>query len=214
MSSGFKYACFISYSHGEQALVKSFIDQFKEALKAYLEPYMEEEVYVDSDRLKASYMYNEALAQAICQSVCMVVIYSPVYERRPYCGREFEAMVRLEARRLSLLAKDGEPRGLIIPVVLRGFKDLPARIQQGRQAIDFSHFTLATQEMSRNPDFVARIQEIAQQIYEHFKAFSTAGDDPCKECMAFSLPAESDVAPWRPLVAANAAAWQPSFPNR
>lgn len=213
MSSGFKYACFISYSHGQQDLVKGFIDQFKAALKAYLEPFMDEEVYVDVDRLKAGFKYNEALAQAICQSVCMVVIYSPVYERRTYCGREYEAMERLEAKRLGVLAGTGSSKGLIIPVVLRGFKQLPARIQQWRQAIDFSHFTLATQEMSRNPDFVERIQEIAQQIFEHFTAFSAAGDDPCQECLAFSLPDAADVAPWRPQ-AVVPTPWQPSFPNR
>lgn len=213
MSSGFKYACFISYSHGEQELVKGFIDQFKAALKAYLEPFMDEGVYVDVDRLKAGFKYDEALAQAICQSVCMVVVYSPVYERRSYCGREYAAMEWLEAKRLARLAGADASRGLIIPVVLRGFEQLPARIQQGRQAIDFSHFTLATQEMSRNPDFVERIQEIAQQIYAHFTAFSAAGDDPCQDCLAFSLPVESDVAPWRPPPAVPKP-WQPSFPNR
>ena len=213
MSSGFKYACFISYSHGEQELVKGFIDQFKAALKAYLEPFMDEQVYVDVDRLKPGFKYNEELAQAICQSVCMVVVYSPVYERRAYCGREYEAMERLETKRLALLSGTGARKGLIIPVVLRGFKQLPQRIQQGRQAIDFSHFTLATQEMSRNPDFVERIQQIAQQIYEHFTAFDSAHTDPCEECLGFSLPAAADVAPWRPVPAA-AAPWQPSFPNR
>ncbi len=123
MSGGFKYACFISYSHGEEALVKNFIDQFKAALKAYLEPWMDEEVFVDVDRLKAGFKYNEALAEAICQSVCMIVVYSPVYERRPYCGREYEAMERLEKQRLAHLAGAAGAgfNGLIIPVVLRGF---------------------------------------------------------------------------------------------
>lgn len=215
MATGFKYACFISYSHGDHELVKGFIDQFKAALKAYLEPWMDEEVYVDVDRLKAGFKYNEALAQAICQSVCMVVVYSPVYERRPYCGREYEAMERLETRRLPRLAgRAANSKGLIIPVVLRGFAQLPERIQRSRQAIDFSHFTLATQEMSRNPDFVARIEEIARQIHAHFDAFSAAGADPCEECLAFTLPAEGDVAPWRPPPAAAQPAWQPAFPNR
>ena len=213
MPCGFRYACFISYSHGEQALVQGFIDQFKSALKAYLEPFMDEEVFVDIDRLKVGFRYNEALAHAICQSVCMVVVYSPVYERRPYCGREFEAMVRLEQKRLALLAGGSGSRGLIIPVVLRGFAQLPPRIQQGRQAIDFSHFTLATPEMSRNPDFVARIQEIAEQIYDHFTAFSAVAADPCAECADFRLPAEHEVGPWRPQ-AAPAVQWQPAFPNR
>ena len=98
--------------------------------------------------------------------------------------------------------------------MLRGFAQLPGRIQRSRQAIDFSHFTLATQEMSRNPDFVARIEEIAKQIHEHFDAFSAAGDDPCEECQAFTLPPEGEVAPWRPPPVADQPAWQPAFPNR
>ena len=214
MATGFKYACFISYSHGEQELVKGFIDQFKAALKAYLEPWMEEEVYVDVDRLKAGFKYNKALAQAICQSVCMVVVYSPVYERRAYCGREYEAMERLETMRLARLAGPGVAKGLIIPVVLRGFAQLPERIQCSRQALDFSKFTLATKEMSRNPDFVAHIEEIATQIHTHFNAFSAAGNDLCEGCQAFILPAEGEVKPWRPLLATASPTWQPAFPNR
>lgn len=215
MSGGFKYACFISYSHGEEALVKNFIDQFKAALKAYLEPWMDEEVFVDVDRLKAGFKYNEALAQAICQSVCMIVVYSPVYERRPYCGREYEAMERLEKQRLLRLAGAAANgfKGLIIPVVLRGFAHLPPRIQASRQAIDFSHFTLATPTMSHNPDFVARIEEIAQQIYQHLRTFSDSDGDCCGDCSAFSLPADHEVAPWRPGPAPGKA-WQPVFPNR
>lgn len=217
MSGGFKYACFISYSHGEQELVKNFIDQFKAALKAYLEPYMDEEVFVDVDRLKAGFMYNEALARAICESVCMVVVYSPVYERRPYCAREYEAMERLEKQRLARLAASAAAatgnRGLIIPVVLRGFAHLPPRIKLSRQAIDFSHFTLATPAMSSNPDFVARIEEIAQQIYEHFRTFSDSVADCCGDCAGFSLPADHEVEPWRPAPQA-ARPWPPAFPNR
>ena len=71
MPQPFKYACFVSYCHGQYALVKGFIDQFKTALKAELEPFLDEEVFIDEDRLKPGFKYDEALAQAICQSACM-----------------------------------------------------------------------------------------------------------------------------------------------
>lgn len=88
----FKYACFISYPHGQYELMKSFIEQLKKALNNYLEPLLDEEVYIDVDRLEPGYHYNEALAKAICQSICMIVVYSPKYERHSYCLREYQAM--------------------------------------------------------------------------------------------------------------------------
>ncbi len=68
------YACFVSYCHGQYDLVKGFIDQLKTALKSELDALMDEELYIDEERLRPGYHYNEELARAICQSVCMVVV--------------------------------------------------------------------------------------------------------------------------------------------
>lgn len=99
----FRYACFISYCHGQYDLVKGFIDQLKTALKAELDALMNEELYIDEERLLPGYHYNEELAKAICESVCMVVVYMPKYESHEYCMREFEAMELLERKRDQLL---------------------------------------------------------------------------------------------------------------
>jgi hypothetical protein len=120
MADSFKYACFVSYCHGQYELMTSFIDQLKSALDAYLDPLLDEGVFIDTGRLLPGYKYNETLAQAICQSVCMVVVYSPKYERHDYCVREYEAMVKLEGSRRALLGAAGQGRGFIIPVILRG----------------------------------------------------------------------------------------------
>jgi hypothetical protein len=42
-SMKFKYACFISYCHGQRELVKSFMDQFKKALHDEIDAIMDEE---------------------------------------------------------------------------------------------------------------------------------------------------------------------------
>ena len=125
MPQGFKYACFVSYCHGQHDLVKSFIEQLKTALKSELDALLDEELYIDEERLQPGFRYNEALAQAICQSVCMIVVYSPRYERHEYCMREYEAMVKLEEGRRKLLGPAGRGRGFIIPVILRGGDDVP-----------------------------------------------------------------------------------------
>jgi hypothetical protein len=142
--AAFKYACFVSYCHGQYELMTAFIDQLKAALDAYLDPLLDEQVYIDTQRLKPGYRYDEALAEAICQSVCMVVVYSPKYERHEYCVREYEAMVKLEAARKTMLGPAGRGRGFIIPVILRGGDDVPPRIREHVHCADFSRFTLAT----------------------------------------------------------------------
>jgi hypothetical protein len=208
MVSKFEYACFISYSHGQNDLVRGFMDQFTAALGDELETLIELPIYVDKLRLQPGYLFNEALADALCRSVCMVAVYTPVYESKAYCGREFEAMVRLEARRRKLANLPGQ-QGLIIPVVLRGFEHLPLRLKDERQAEDFSQFTLADRQIRRNPKFGGKVQAIARQIYGHYRALQPIEGHACDDCTAFKLPGEHELPAWRP-----AAAWPPQFPNR
>lgn len=199
----FQYACFISYPHGLE-LIESFVNQLKSALDAYLDPYLNEQVYIDKQRLQPGYQYNEELAKAICQSVCMVVVYAPKYESHEYCVREYEAMVKLEELRRTLLGAAGRNRGFIIPVILRGANDIPARIKNHVHYTDFSQFTLATPRLAANPEYIGEIEKIAKVIYEHYRAFADQGANPCADCDAFSLPPASAVPPWRP----------PAFVNR
>lgn len=208
MPCKFEYACFISYSHGQNELVRGFMDQFTKALGDELETLIDLPFYLDEPRLQPGYLFNEALAEALCRSVCMIAVYTPIYEARPYCGREYEAMVQLEARRRRLAGLPNS-QGLIIPVVLRGFEHLPPRLKDERQAEDFSQFMLADRQMRRNPKFIPRVKAIAYQIYDHYRALKPFEGHACDECGAFKLPAEGDLPAWRPT-----AAWPPAFPNR
>lgn len=201
----FRYSCFISYCHGQGDLVKSFVDQLKSALKSELDPYLDEEIYIDEERLKPGYRYNEALATAICESICMVVVYSPKYARHEYCVREFEAMARLEEERRKMLdnaAGQGAlgGTGLIIPVIFRGdTKKIPSNIAQ-YQTSDFSQFSLSvtSPEIARHPEFSVKVQEIAKVIHEVYEKFQNNGVDPTTRCATFTLPPATNVEPWRP----------------
>ena len=201
--NSFKYACFVSYCHGQYELMTSFIDQLKGALDAYLDPLLDEGVFIDTGRLLPGYKYNETLAQAICQSVCMVVVYSPKYERHDYCVREYEAMVKLEGARRQLLGSAAKGRGFIIPVILRGSDNIPQRIRDHVHYSDFSKFTLATPRLASNPDYIEKIQQIAQVIYEQYRAFTELGANPCTGCEEFSLPPASALPAWRTPVFVN-----------
>lgn len=194
----FKYACFISYCHGQHDLIKGFIDQLKTALKGELETLLDEELFIDEERLKPGYEYDEALARAICESVCMIVVYSPRYVRHEYCVREYEAMRRLDERRRQLLGPAAHGRGFIIPIILRADDEILARVRQHRHYADFSRFTLATPDMRRNPEYAGEIRKIADVIYEQYQLFRHAASDPCEGCVGFTLPPASDLATWRP----------------
>jgi hypothetical protein len=54
----FKYSCFISYCHGKEALVKTFIEELKQALKYHLDAYLDEEVYIDEERLRGGVIFT------------------------------------------------------------------------------------------------------------------------------------------------------------
>jgi TIR domain len=194
----FKYACFISYCHGQHELVKGFVDQLKTALKAELETLIDEDIYIDDERLKPGHPYNEDLAKAICQSVCMVVVYMPKYERHEYCIREFEGMRLLAQKRRQLLGVVNDTRDFIIPVILRGDDDIPERIRQHTHYANFARFSLATPDILHNPEYVAEVRKIADVVYEWYKAFENVPADPCAPCTAFTLPPAAEVAPWRP----------------
>ena len=213
MASNFKYACFISYCHGQHELVTGFTDQLKQALDDELDAFLDAPVYLDKDRLLPGAKYNEKLGADICRSLCMVVVYSPRYESHSYCLREFEAMVRLETRRLDNLPSADREVGLIIPVVLRGADQVPATIKSGRHYVDFSHFSLASTEIKRNPDFLAEIRKMALVIHRHHLAFMRSAVDACSGCDDYRLPAEEEIKPWRPDVG-TAPAWPPTLPSR
>lgn len=193
-----KYSCFISYCHGQGELMRTFIEQLKKALKDYLDPYLDEPVYIDEERLQPGFHYNEEIARAICQSICMIVVYSPKYERHSYCLREFAAMEIIEKERLQLLGKKADfTRGMIIPIIFRGeIEDLPPKITKGIHYCDFSKFTLASLDISSNPEFISEIEKIAKQIYNYFKTLEKMNIDS-GDCNAFTLPSEEEIRPWR-----------------
>jgi hypothetical protein len=195
----FRYSCFISYCHGRKDLTKAFIDQLKNSLEDYLELYLDEEVYIDEARLLPGYHYDEALAKAICQSICMIVVYTPRYERHSYCLREYAAMERIERSRRELLGNRANTEvGMIIPVIFRGAKeDLPDRLQKDIHYCDFSKFTTASPNINKNPEYVEQIEKIARVIHEHHMMFENLNEESTDLCNSFALPSEEDVEPWR-----------------
>lgn len=185
----FRNSCFLSYCHGEGELIRPFIDQLRTALDSCLEPYLDEKVFLDTDRMRPGYRFNESLGRALCESIAMVMVYVPKYEKHEYCMREFSAMENIERNRMALLGPQAQGMGLIIPVVLRGrTEDLPSWIRQHRHFCDFSRFSTATRNIRSNAEYARKIDEIAFYVFELHRLFQATHVDPCRDCLAFQLP--------------------------
>ena len=194
-----EYSCFISYRHGQFEATRSFIDEFYLALCGELELLLDQQVYMDRERLKGGNFYNEALAEALCQSACMIMIFTPRYfsKEHSYCAREYQAMVSLEKERLELLGlSHGRKEGLIIPVVLRAANRLPEEIKDQRLYHDFSRFVLSDRRMSRNPKYTPQIKEIAGYVAERCESLRAVSDQLTTDCQEFSFPTLDDISDW------------------
>jgi hypothetical protein len=206
----FKHSCFISYRHTKEYKGRRYTERIVEDLKAELELRVKEEVYRDVERLRGAEFYNEALASALCQSVCMVVLYWPTYFdlEHLFCAREFRAMEELERRRLALVPAAEQLNGLILILALRGFDQIPAEIKGRRLCKNFEDFTLKP-NMRRDPAFQAAVLEIGRYIADRCGVFQDAGV-PATGCDSFRLPSEEQVRPWVKRFGSGA----PPFANR
>lgn len=208
-----KYSCFISHRHGQERLAERIVTELYDGLAAELDVLLEEGVYLDRERLKGGDYLDEVLASAICQSACMVVVYTPRYfsKDHPYCTREFMAMKTLEEERLNLLGpQEGGRRGLIINVIFRGQEDdLPPQIK-GIKAYNFSEFQMSSRKMSSNSKFAGLIREIAEQIAQHSESLAEVSDS-LQCCAEFGLPSEKAALEW---LEAQPALKKRKFPGR
>jgi len=196
----FKYSCFISYRHGQYEMAKYIINELHEALCSEIELNVSDKpVFVDWERLRGGDFYNEQLATALCQSACMIVVFTGVYfdRKHTYCTREFKAMEYLESKRLSLLGRSPDKQhGLIVPIVFRGKRKLPPDISDRRQYYDFQDFALFSPKLSRHPELAPKVKEIAEYIAERCEALEAVPENDEIECSEFKMPSEEEIVAW------------------
>lgn len=186
--------------------MRSIITQLYEALSSELEVYFgDKKVFVDWKRLQGGDFYNEALSQALCQSVCMIVVFLPIYfdDEHTFCAREYKAMEYLENHRLNLLNPDEKQHGLIIPIVFRGLDDLPTDIKAKRHYHNFTNY-LSVNNMCNEREYLKIISDIALYIYNRYKTLKeNLHIDHCAYCNNFKLPTENEIRDWLQSIKSN-----------
>ncbi len=189
-----RYGCFFSYAHGNYGFMNKFKNDLIEALQCYLEPHLDNEhaLFVDSQQLGGGDDLDQRIARALCESVCMILLYTPKYEAHPYTRREFAAMQLIELERRGWYTL---PSHLIITVIMtRHPAGLPQQITDAGMYLDFSGYTLASGDLKANPDYLPAIQKIVERIASHYHLLKSA-TPPDHDCSRFVMP---DIPPkWR-----------------
>ena len=210
----FEYSCFISYRYGQGGQIREFIDQLKAALENRLGLLgINLGVFVDTERLKPSYSVNPGLAEAICKSLTMVVVYNSNYFdwNHRFCAKEFCAMLELEKARLRA-EHIPKKHNLIIPVLLKysDRSDIPSEILE-RNPCNLGHIfsnpeeydkILARQKkynrkgqwfptpMELHPRSLEEIDKIAGIISDTYKILTPQGKELCADCGCFDFPGD------------------------
>jgi len=167
----FKYSCFISYRYGKHDHMKTVTEELKKALDNYLEEYFETDVYIDKERLKGGDIFDPILAKAICESVCMIMIYRPKYfsREKPFCTKEYKYMTDLETKRLKIIGNSNSSEKLIIPIITNNI-NLPNFIRNDYTCYDFVGYEGSP---AHNEKFRLLIKCIAVRIFNLYSKFKS-----------------------------------------
>ena len=204
-----KYSCFISYRSPSAELARDFHSSLDRELRHWTPL----PIYRDETRLRGGDFFNRELALALCESACMVMIYTPTYfdQLSTYCAREYKAMEILEARRLEQLGYERNyQHGLIIPVVYRGVDIFPRYVSSIRNYYKFDSFHICGKSYLRNNQYQDLIKQIAKYIYDRCNELNALDEDPCEICGSFEIPPTNEIHGWlSPLLPP-----KPIFPGR
>jgi hypothetical protein len=187
------HACFVSYRHPassggrEEKLIQHVVRAVKDHIEVYTRRY---QVYFDKSRLVPGYQYDERLAQAICRSACMFVVYWPSYLESDYCLKEIRTMLEVEKKRRAVLGIGLHGCRLFVPVILRGnLQDLPNELHSGCQYLDY-------REQATRPNFnigddeamSAQLYTIAEYVKSLCDKMKAVEDRLFADCEGFTFP--------------------------
>jgi hypothetical protein len=176
----------------------SIAETLKEDLAREIKAYVDEPVFFDTERLKGGQFIHDTLALALCESVCMIMLYTPSYfhETQTFCTREYFGMKALEAERLALAPSHDRGSGLIIPIIVRGARFFPKTIRQERRAYDFQDYFLGAAPPKKSA-YRRDLDEIASYIRERHQMLRRLPARP-RPCEEFRLPAHSEILTYIP----------------
>ncbi|MCK6691572.1 MAG: toll/interleukin-1 receptor domain-containing protein [Thermoanaerobaculia bacterium] len=202
---GFKYACFISYrnSKAETGENTVFAEQLYDAIRDRVDNVLYNDledpanhlVFLDKKVMGHGEFINTILGQAICKSICWVVIFTRGYLRGSlWCASELESMLKLEQTRFNTLQIANPVKSFIIPILFRGDKaDLPEALQNITFETKLAKFSLAynrSTPLTNDAELEPEIAKLIDEIVHREKIIldqSPLEAGLCKDCDTFAL---------------------------
>jgi hypothetical protein len=191
----FKYSCFISCPNPDPNgnVIAPWVKILREDLLGEIADQLQNKKIFWRESIQS----EKFIANALCESVCMIMLYLPTYfeHSNSPCDREFKGMETLEKQRLQLINDPlCKKNSLIIPILLRG-KDEDSHLQKlsGHRTIynfkKYAHLTeMSRKERKKQAHYQNDIGEIATHIVTQCLWLEKCLEDPCGNCAEFSLP--------------------------
>jgi len=186
----YEYCCFISYPHGQQDVLVPIVKDFVQGLEREIGAQIRQPVWFDRS-LRGGSLIDPAISTGICKSVCMIMIYTPLYfdKEHTYCAQELKAMQDLEQERLKDFTD--KSKGLIIPIILRGEKKFPEKMKT-RKFYDFTNYLFNGSSKKLRQAYAAQIREIAAYIIDCCDVLENASGAISHDCDKYGLPTSED----------------------
>ena len=139
-----QYSCFFSYSGGGWTPeYQKLIDAIELRLRDNIQYYLSLDLWRYSTSESIGANYSAVIPNRLCQSVCMIALYAPVYETKETCIQEYVAMEDIEKQRLKRLNKTpADELPMIIPIILKKRKGnkVPDWISKSLNYLDLPSF--------------------------------------------------------------------------
>jgi hypothetical protein len=206
----FQHLCFISYRNGDrddregtdprrrdiQDTLNAFANDLRNELKRELLTHVNPRkclIFLDQDSeclTEGDHLLN-TFGQAICKSVCMIVIFTRHYldQKHLTCAAELEGMIR---RLNDRCQKAGLPANQyntwIATAVFREEERVPAILKE-HLWYDFTGYANSSQPLRDNPTYQGYIKNLAKKIADFYEALddSDSNADFCADCDTFAL---------------------------
>jgi hypothetical protein len=194
-SAGYRHLATVSWPHVFNSSMQGWARTTQAALERELNNLLgRSSVFLDETHIQIGDDWQSRLSGDLCRSVAMVAVCAPPYfsAQHPWCGVEWAAMRRLSERRLG-----GEPDGLILPLLFRGFHPTgaaPAALA-ATQFHDVSNLVI-TPTFSKTRRWTLAVRQVAERIVEVAEALRARG--AAADCTDFELPVDSVFADYCP----------------
>ena len=159
---GFKYPVFISWPHKIRDRGAEIVRELAKGLENRFRDDGGAEVFLDTERIKPSYVWNETLRISLCRSAVTIVFLLRTYFLSEFCCTEWaitEDLARLRVR-------PDKHRVPIIPVLLAKNVPLPREVGEIQFDDDFQELLVYGRDPTTHDKWNALVESIAQQVFE------------------------------------------------